>query len=490
VLASIPSSARALLASAALAALAGCAPTASVQGRVIVGPGHAGQAVFALLGRLDQVTDPDDPTKTRSEFNIVAPLSVGVASAEGGSFPYLFHSLEAGTYFVGAWLDAHDDRRVTDDLTALDQFSPIVLDPAVEATRTAARDVFIGLSAPDRATLSGTLHLSAAAAGLRVSVLVLDGPLNDPKSVAVASASVGAGQDPAFTAFNVPPGNVHLVALADVGDDEDFSNDLIAISDQNPVLVNLTDRREITGLELWLDRQSPALGSVSGTITLNAPLATARYQLAVYNADPTGPTGATLLALLNVAPRSAPSIAFTVPSLPFGELFLAGLIESRENGRSLSAYRFYRGTGTEAKAIPVTAAEPAVRDLLFPMGVGRLSGTIRVSGQKNPVTQAAVLAVTRVPAGDGKTTDELRQYDVFEGTTGSDGVFTAPFEMFGLEDGEYTPQVIPDNTGGDPDWINYLYGQSPPFSFQSAPTKVTVTGGSREGVDFDVTLRP
>lgn len=473
---------------ATMAGLVGCSETASIQGNLIVGPGHEGQAVFALLFRIDTITEPDPDRpgreRTRRETTFVSPLSVGVAKADGGSFPYLFHSLAAGEWLIGGWLDRHDDRDPTGDVITVDELTVLVLDPADPERRLAKHDLFVGMSGPGRGTLRGMLHRSERARDLPVSVLVLDGPINDPNARAVAAATVDAGLDGAFTAFNVPPGNVHLVALADIGADGKFTNDLIAISAANPVLVDLEDHRVTEGLELWLDRQAPALGSLSGTLTLNAPLPTARYQLAVYNADPRGETAPALLALLNLSPQNATSVPFTVPSLPLGDLYLAGFIETFVKGGTLDTFRIYPGGGADAKGIPLTAEAPHAANLALPMGVGRASGRIRVAGLKHEVTQAAVLAVVRDPTG---ARDEIRQLEIFPGET-SGGVFTSSFDLFGLEDGPFELQLIPDNTGGLEDWIQDRYEQG--FVLASTPTEITITGGSREGADFDVTLQP
>lgn len=456
--------------------LAACTAT-SIEGQVIVGPGDAGIGVVAVLWQNQlRPLDPDDPNSPVSEQPVVlAQQAVGTTTKDGAKYPFIFHSVAKGKYLVGAYADFNRDGEITDDEISIDLFAPpLEIDPDDPGRTTASRDVYMRMSAPDRVTLSGVLRRSPLAAARATHLLVLDAPLSDPDANIVGRQTISAGGlDVPWKLFNAPPGRLHVVAF------DDFSlRGLVSIHPGNPLVVELEGSREITGIDVWMDRQAPHLGSVSGEVRLNASLPGTSAQLLLFDADPTDPAlNPRLVGWVN-APATSLSVPFKFVSMPLKKLYLGGAIITREpGGRELSTTRIYR-LGKEPTPLLLTAEQPEKNDIVFPMGVGRVSGSISVQN----ATKGLGLWVFAMV--DGATSPEPQQYDVF--ASPSDGDVVVPYVMFGLEDGEYRMQLVPDTTGVD--GPNDELAQVPPFVFDGAPAQIEIVGGSRAASNFNIKL--
>lgn len=458
-------------------ALMGCTAT-SIEGKVIVGPGPEGLAVVAVLWQMQMAPqDPTDPFSPMVEQPVaLGQQAVGTTLAAGGEFPFAFHTLSKGSYLVGAFIDLNDDRDVSSDELSVDLAAPpLEIDPDDPEKVRASRDVYLRMSAPDRLTLSGLLHRSAVAAARDTEVLILDKPLTDATATIVARQTIRAGaQDVAWKLFNVPPGLVHVIALDDLS-----LQGQVAMHAGNPVALSNEGGQERGDIDLWMDRQAPGLGSVSGQVQLNAALSGLRVQLWLFGADPTTVDEAPLLGWVNAAGGSSTTLPFHFSSVPLRTLYLAGGIMSSEpNGQILSTTRVYK-VGAEPSPLELTAQSPSRTDLVFPMGVGRVSGTITVEN----ATKGLGLWTFAMVEGESRPVPQ--QYDVF--LAPSDGTIQVPYVMFGLEDGKYRMQLVPDTTGVD--GPNDELAAQPPFVFNGSPAEVEIVAGGRVASDFSVKLR-
>lgn len=459
-------------------ALLGCTST-SIEGKVIVGPGPEGLAVVAVLWQ-NQLgpLDPTDPFSPMVEQPVaLGQLAVGTTVAEGGEFPFAFHTLSKGSYLVGAFIDLNDDRQVTSDELAIDLSAPpLEIDPDDPEKTKATRDVYLRMSAPDRLTLSGVLHRSAAAAARDAEILVLDKPLTEASAMVVARQTIPAGgQDVAWTLFNVPPGLVHVLATDDLS-----LQGHVSLHAGNPVALTLEGSREISSIDVWMDRQAPGLGSVSGQVQLNAVLPGVRVQLWLFGADPTEVDEAPLLGWVNASGGSSLSLPFQFTSVPLRTLYLAGgIMVDEPGGRTLSTTRVYKA-GNDPSPIELTVQSPARTDVVLPMGVGRVSGTITVENAKKD------LGLWTFAMVEGETRPQPQQYDLF--LSPSEGTVQVPYVMFGLEDGKYRMQLVPDTSGVD--GPNDELSLPRPFVFDGTPAEVEIVAGGREVSNFSVKLNP
>lgn len=457
--------------------LAACTAT-SIEGKVIVGPGEAGLGVVAVLWQNQLApVDANDPRGAVEEQPVViAQQAIGTTNKEGATYPFTFHTVGQGKFLVGAYADFNRDGEITDDEISIDVFAPpLEIDPADPAKSTASRDVYMRMSAPDRMTLSGVLHRSPLAAARPTHLLVLDAPISDVNANIIGRQTLPAGAlDVAWEVFNAPPGLLHIIAF------DDYSlRGLVSVHAGNPLIVELEGGRELTGIDVWLDRQAPDLGSISGTVQLNASLPNTSVQLYLFDADPTDPASdPSLVGWVNASVTSV-SVPFEFFATPLKKLYLGAAIITREaNGQELSTTRVYR-LGKDPTPLVLTAAEPAKTELVFPMGVGRVSGTINVQNAKKGLGLWVFAMV------NGATSPEPQQYDVFVSPAAGDVL--VPYVMFGLEDGEYRMQIVPDTTGVD--GPNDELSRTPPFVFDGSPALVDIVGGGRSASSFTVKLK-
>lgn len=489
--------------------LVACSPTAAIDGHVVVAEGYEGAGVYTIL--LHEVTVPDaaDPTRSRTEFEVLQFLASGIAEAKQARFPFQFHSLRAGRYMLAAWVDANGDGETTGDPLQINSLDIVTLDPEVETMRTATRDLYVGLSGPGFATIRGTLHRSSAAAAYSTLITVLDRPFgsgdgrpddettneNDRDPVQLATIEVGPGMtDVPFALFNVPPGNgaggrdVYVLAVANVGNDDDIRNDLYATAAVNPIRIDGLARLEATGADVWIDRHGPDVGGIDGTVSLNAPLANGHLQLIAFDRDPYGGQDGTTAQILAISNRylssSATAIPFTVPGLRLGSVYLAAILSASTAPGAPSSVRVYPGAFRDPAPIVLSVDQPRVTGTTLEMGVGRVSGTFRVTDARPPrpgdfpVNQLAICA-TRRSGGS----IQIPTYEVIDLRSAKSG----SFELFGLEDGAFDIVAVADTWNGASGWIESTITSG--ADHPANPPSITILGGSREGADFDITVR-
>ncbi len=495
---------RIFLVFAAIVALAGCTQT-GISGTVHVGSGENGVAIVAFLLQVS-----DSGAIDLSNAVEISQLVVGTAGKSGGTFGYTFDVLTAGRYVVGAYADVHDDRQLTgDDPLTVNLDQPITIDPSSSKTASATQDIWIGMSAPARTTIRGTLHLSATAAASPVYVALLDRGMLVQGVAAIQEISVpaGSGSEVPFALYNVPasadckyasagsslpntPCSLHLIAQADVGNDDNsttpnYANDLYALSTLNPITTKAG--QEIQGADLWLGTQDPKLGSISGTATFNAPLSTLQLQLMVLTPDPTATApvlsnASDVEAILNVPVASMMSANFTIPSLKLGTHFLVAAVDDSTAPSTLFAQRVY-STNNKDTPIALTADQKDQKGLEFPLGVGRVSGTVDVTGAPKTMSFAVVFALPPADFVPGGFTPDTQREAVVPMTL-TNGSGSASYVVFGLEDNTYTMQLIPD-VNGDGD-LNDEYQAKQIFN--GDPPTVTINGGGRQQSDFTVDI--
>lgn len=457
-------------------AIAGCTSPTAIEGRVIVGEGVGGRAVVAVLWQITLAPDETKADRPLVEQPVVlAQQAVGTTTSKGGAFPYAFHSLAKGRYLVGAYVDFDNDGYISGDELSIDLLSPpLDIDPDDDARRKATRDVYVRMSAPDRLTVSGVLHRSPLAAGKAAEILLLNGPLSDPDAEIIARTSVPAGGlDLPWRIYNVPAGAVHALALDDLS-----LEGFVALSPQNPIQVTLEGGEEVRDVELWMDRAPPGLGSLEGEVTLNAALPRTRVSLWVFNENPLERPDATLVAWVN-AQATTERVPFSISGLPLETLYLAALITTVDPDGSTHSTTRLLLAHDEPRPLALGPERPSLDGLVFPMGVGRVSGTIHV---ENATEGLGLWAFAMV---DGGTRPSTRQYEVL--VAPKSGTVSVPYVLFGLEDGEYRMQLVPDTTGVD--GPNDELAMTPPFVFNGAPAQVTIEYGGRAASDFTLRLK-
>jgi len=458
---------------AALAALLGACSSGTIEGDIVVGAGFGGREIVSVLWRED----------ASGTLQAVEVQPMGATEDSGGRYLYRFVALQKATYVVGAWLDANGDGSPECDLHAWDSQSPLEVDPDVPAKETAHHDVYLGTSAPGRITVTGTVHLSARARAVPVSVLALDRPINDPAGNLLAETEIcGTAMDVPWAAYNLPP-KVHFVAIADIASDdgsrnacaERLDNDLFAFG--RPVSADAATT-VVRDEDLWLDTDAPGAGTLAGTVELSAALPSVRVQMTVFSTDPSRDASAAMIGIVNVSPGEGTSVPFHVGSLPLGKLYLVAFPMSREpDCRLLQGSPVYRRTRDGIAPFELTAEVPSVTDIAFPVGVGRVSGTIHLLNA--PATLQDVFVVASQPDAG---TNVVQQEDRFSGQA-ADGTFATGYELWGLQDGTFDLSIVPDLSGD-----GWYQDEVDSGRYFTNPTKVTVVGGDRKGLDFEVDL--
>jgi hypothetical protein len=470
-----------LLAPLALALLTACfGPT--IEGKVVVGEGQEGLVVYAVLWR-------DDVGRSNpADFVAVEAWPVGTATRTGGRFDYAFVGVAKGRYVVGAFADRGGDSAITDDVFALNSATPLDVDPEVPALREQQQDIFVAASRPGRATLAGTLQAGATAAPLAVQLLALDRAIEDPAARVLAAATLAPGAARSFRLFDLPPGPLHLVGIADVGNDADPSNDLYAVHPANPLRVE-PDRTQ-DGVDLWMDAQAPDLGRIAGRVTLNAALPRLHVQLLALSATQPAGAPAPLLAadasvesIVNLDLSGRDSADFVLPNLKKGVHFLAASLQTTDpDGTSLSASRLH---GIEGREIGLDTERPESQNVRLGLGVGRCSGNIRLHGAPATMTTAGLFAL--VPGGvpqPGQLAQPVIHDVLVVPARPVNGEVNAVYRFFGLEDGTYDLSLIPDLDGDGTYQAEYEARRV----YASSPAQVTVTGGGRVAADIEATF--
>jgi hypothetical protein len=271
---------------------------------------------------------------------------------------------------------------------------------------------------------------------------------------------------------------MYVLALSDINRNGslEFGSDLISLRPDNPITVSM-DQQTAGNVDLWMDRQSDALGSIQGTVTLSAALPTTGLTLMLYSSDFSMYANANVVNVVNLTTTASDgTVAFQFPSVSSGQVYLFGLVRSTRISGSGTAFgqSEYDGTQTTPAAIPVTMAQPHVTGINFPVGVGLVSGSAQLTNMPSDLRQFWVMA-TMTHAGK----IYLKGYDTVSVIPGT-SAYT--YEVFGLLDGQYDMSLVPDltHTGSISD---NLSNAKP-----GVPASVKISGGGRQGSDFKYTF--
>lgn len=455
-------------------------PKGNIIGHVRVAAGHPDMGVFVVLWQLPAAPlDPDDPqspliptvgrSQMMSEATMLGQIAVGVTDEEERNFKYNLYSLDRGLYVVGAYLDTNQDpnRNMLADVHVIDSGSPIEVWPGIADLTTVTRDLYLGKSAPEKGTISGVIHMSERATKSPSTVIAFDGnPFMSADASIIAQTQVNGALDAPFTLFNVPLSEdgsareIYVTAVSDANSDGNigFYSDRVAVLRGNPLYL-MPDAREVTDLELWMDRQAPNLGSLTGVIEFSSRLAVAATTLLAFSNDPTKNANANVVGVVNGSGIEAVTIPFVMPSLPLGKIWLVDLLQTAGAYEPIVSAQYQYGLGRMGMTpIAIPAESPHVSEFRFPVGVGRVSGAIDLARAETPVSWAWVFV------NEAGTTNLVR-YDTI---TFESGAQLTPYELFGLKDGVYDVYLQTDA------------GKS----MDGSPRTVVITGGSREGSDF------
>lgn len=233
------------------------------------------------------------------------------------SVSYEFQGLPAGTYWVAAawWAGATSGPPGAFVLVE----EGIGLDPAMpELARADFVDLYIGRCPPGSVGVEGEVVVSGRLASHVAWLGVYDGPLiaGREQEPLAASAAIGTGQRRPYAICHFPPGAVHLVAGASSGGDPDE----ITAHHSNPLEVG-----GVVRADLWLGARHPELGTISGTIRMNEPLAGHRVQVILSDELP---SDATPLLRLSAVPLNAVATEypFQLTALRDGTYWLGALV--------------------------------------------------------------------------------------------------------------------------------------------------------------------
>lgn len=478
------------LAIALTAVLVGCS-SGAVKGKVILGVTPAKLGIYAAIWSVDaQLSNPDDPHSILiprpggASPTFMGTVAVGTTSGKAGSYDFAFHTLDRGLYFLGAYLADPGDPSpdIEGAIHTIDQISLLEVDPDNKKKQEISHDIYLGISGPGTGTIRGTVRASSRAANSTISVWAGDGSLLDASTSLFMRQKLPTGTDVPFSLFNVPLGSTTLFADSDVGNDGSLSNDFVGFPSPNPIVLD-GGHTEQNDVDIWVDRQAPTLGSISGTLLLNAPVANAQVELLVEAKDGAVADGThKLVGLFNLVVNGQ-SADFTIPSQPFGSLYISSSIAVVVNGTTLSASNYYPGPPNLPGPVYLSSAQPNVSEVRMPIGVGQILGKIDL---KNiPATDKAVWVVTSIdqPNPNPDPNSKPPQLPLYGTGFALDGSasFSTDYGLFGFTDNNFHVFLVP-TTSLDDDPISVVNAGG--LVIDGSPETVTVEGGNRVNSQF------
>ena len=165
--------------------------------------------------------------------------------------------------------------------------------------------------------------------------------------------------------------------------------------------------------------------------------------------------------------------------MPVGPLYLEALVETPGLVMAQATGTVaYTGSAANGAPVPVqlTASALNATGLSFPVGVGRVTGAVKITGAQSGLGEGWVLASQLI---DGELTI-LQLAEV----TFAPGSSTENYEVFGLLDGTYQLTFLPDfsMTGVlNNDLDNATYST---MGVSGSPASVTIVGGGPVVSDF------
>jgi uncharacterized protein (DUF2141 family) len=323
--------------------------------------------------------------------------------------------------------------------------------------------------AADEGGIQGTVVLAPDLAGATVVVSAYDFPPslggNELARTVLAAATPSTARP--YTLAPLPRGNYHLYAIADEDGDGDSARDRRGVPVANPIAVDPADPAtwHRTGVDIYVGVQDPGLGSVSGVVTLSAPVPQGRaWVLALDNAQAIADAFAVGLTPVALG-ATATSFAYAVRNLPAGHYDVAVVVRSADGHETWG-----RHDGSPSRSVGLGERD-SYGGVDFEVGTGWLRGTITVTDPHGRAGKVWV-EVSRI-YGEWVTLG-----GAFElGSAGEDGTRHATCALFGLPDGYFGTHAIldTDNDGDFNDESIWAYGDD-----------VSITHGSTGQSDFEL----
>ena len=350
----------------------------------------------------------------------------------GRSFEYSLQNLPAGSYMVFATLD---NLASGDELSMTQYGTPLTVDLEGVKDHTDIDMLFRGQQADGdvdadievpRGTIGGDLHVSQTIVddGLRVAVMLFNqSPFDDsnPSPVAATELTQFPNLKASYSFSDIPQGTYWLVAVAAEANAQDFENPVKLVIHEDSPFAFIPDAQGFDAMDLYLDVQSPGLGSISGTVYTQADAATNsdyRVYCAATDEEPTMEgmppiIAITLIESLTVDGNSA-FAAFVLPNLAADDYWVFCALENRATGSTLAVD--YDGPHTLTQGGPGSHIE----GLEYFLGVGdpnlgTIAGTVST---RYPATAgfSIVVGLYDQPPADGVTPVGY-QYFVADGQT-------------------------------------------------------------------------
>jgi hypothetical protein len=470
------------------ALLVGCS-SGAVKGHVVVGAGTPDKlGIYVALWSVDaQLSDPKNPhstlvPKTGGNADVfMGTAAVGTSTGKSGTYNFAFHTLDRGLYYVGAYLASPSDPSpdILGLVHTIDQRSLIEVDPDSKTKNEPSHDIFLGISAPGTGTIRGTVHASSRAANNPIAVFAADGSILSPTASAFERQNLPTGTDVTFSLFNIPLGQPWLFADAQVGNDGDINNDFLGFPFPNPIVLD-AGNPERDNVDIWVDRQAPTLGSISGTLQLNAPVTNATVELFLESEA----LGSGKVAALVSVPVTGSSAEFTIPSVPFASFYLSTAIAVTVGGTRLIGGGYYPGPPAEPTTIAVLPSNPNLSGVMVKVGVGQILGKVTLTNV--PATDKAVWVIVSTdlpnPSPGSSSSPQLIMAETGFALDGTSS-FSSDFDLFGFTDATYNVFMVPVPTL-DSDPIALVNAGAKVI--HGVPPTVTVEGGNRVNSEFVV----
>ena len=461
-----------------LLSLVGCSEGA-ITGQLVVGPAQANMAIYAALWSVP--SQPSNPSNASSALvatpngtpTALGTIAVGTSTSGGATFTYTFHELPKGLYFVGAFLDSPSDQNpdINTLVHQVDSGTLLEVDPSSKTEALVTHNIYLATSGPGTGTIRGTVHQGTTAAALPITISALDGPFDANPNV-VDQISVDSGAAVPYALFNLPLKDLYIFGDAGYG----TATDTLGMGIPSPAVLDAT-HTEVDGVDVWLGAQSPTLGSISGVLTAQTAVMGASIQILALQGG--FDTGAPVVGVLNLTMNGS-SANFTLPSIPYGSIYLSSAIDLTINGADLSGSSYYPGPPAAPEAVVLTAMNPNATNVSVPVGVGQIDGTVTLQSPPANVTAVWVTASVNIEVAPGQQQQFIVAANVFPIPSGG-GPFA--YDLFGLTDGSFNMTIIPTASANEDleSTLNSTSIQTP-----GTPATVTILGGDRASCDFTV----
>ncbi|MFN7133141.1 MAG: chitobiase/beta-hexosaminidase C-terminal domain-containing protein, partial [Myxococcales bacterium] len=299
----------------------------SVRGTVHLAPRLASQPVTVVLM---------DRPFGKPDAKVLAFASAGTPDPQGRA-AYVLYSLKSGEGYLAAVVDVGADGDEANNEYGVHPGNPVVVALDDPAKKDHTIDLWVGVQNPALATISGTLHLSAAYAGGGITVHATEGPVED----AVIRSSVRVTKNDTDSTFsytlpNLNPGSYNVVVTYTNGRADSYR------VFPGKVAVDLGANKAVTGKDLDL-----GVGVAKGEFRVKN--AATRVRLVGVLAMSAGSIAGYALRKLGAPTRSGVRTAsYEIFGLDDGTYNLRGVVDENGNG----------AVEDEARALNVHNATP------------------------------------------------------------------------------------------------------------------------------------